>query len=68
MYYKDGNETLYDIHQQWFYKCDDDSFVRVELLQEILRQFDYTKALYLGSSRRFQGKHVPVLQRYIALG
>ncbi|EME30097.1 Chondroitin sulfate synthase 1 [Galdieria sulphuraria] len=48
---------------KWFYKCDDDSFVRVELLQEILRQFDHTKPLYIGSTRRFQGKLVPVLER-----
>ncbi|GJQ12999.1 hypothetical protein GpartN1_g4790.t1 [Galdieria partita] len=51
---------------KWFYKCDDDSFVRVDLLQEILRQFDYTQPLYIGSTRRFRGKLVPVLERDVS--
>jgi len=51
---------------KWFYKGDDDSFVRVEWLQALLNEFDATKPLYLGSTRRFRGKLVPVLERDMA--
>eukprot|EP00871_Galdieria_phlegrea_P003497 jgi/Galph1/4148/GphlegSOOS_G2824.1 len=56
-------------HAKWFYKCDDDSFVRVEMLNEILQHFDPSQPLYFGSTRRFHGKLLPVLdsQSFLAV-
>lgn len=57
----------YDTHGDtvdWYIKCDDDAYIRMERLAPLLAQMNATRALYLGSVRRFTGTLVALADHH----